>query len=95
MPDEFLHPPPPGHLERALYLKHIDIRGRLVQPPIRYDRVEGGCLFLEYLISTDGPQVVDRLMTVAFKQGRGADSEGASQEILKRGSSLAEKCTDF
>ena len=57
MPDEFLHPPPPGHLERALYLKHIDIRGRRVQPPIRYDRVEGGCLFLEYLISTDGPQV--------------------------------------
>ena len=57
VPDEFLHPPPPGHLERALYLKHIDIRGRLVQPPIRYDRVEGGCLFLEYLISTAGQQV--------------------------------------
>lgn len=60
VPDEFLHPPPRGHLERVLYLKHIDIRGRRVQPPIRYDRVDGGCLFLEYLISTDGPQVRKR-----------------------------------
>ena len=57
VPDEFLHAPPPGHLERALYLKHIDIRGRRVQPPIRYDKVGGACLFLEYLISTEGPQV--------------------------------------
>ena len=29
--------------------------------------------------------MVDRLMTVAFKQGRRADSENASQEILKHG----------
>ena len=68
VPDEFLHPPPPGHLERVLYLKHIDIRGRRVQPPIRYDRVEGGCLFLEYLISTDGPQVRKLCTSCAMEQ---------------------------
>lgn len=72
MPDEFLHPPPPGHLERALYLKHIDIRGRLVQPPIRYDRVEGGCLFLEYLISTEGPQVRKHRTQLMYNGDKGA-----------------------
>ena len=72
VPDEFLHPPPPGHLERVLYLKHIDIRGRLVQPPIRYDRVEGGCLFLEYLISTEGQQVRKRRTQLMYNGDKGA-----------------------
>lgn len=85
VPDELIKPPPRGHLERALYLKHVDISGRLVKPPMRYDKVEGGNLILEYLISAHGPQVVDRLMTVTFKQGRGTDTDGAAEEILKRG----------
>ena len=70
VPDEFLHPPP-RHLESALYLKHIDIRGRLVQPPIRYDRVEGGCLFLEYLISTEGQQVRKRRTQLMYNGDKG------------------------
>ena len=57
VPDELIKPPPRGHLERALYLKHVDISGRLVKPPMRYDKVEGGNLILEYLISAHGPQV--------------------------------------
>lgn len=85
VPDEFIRTPPRGHLEQALYVKHIDIRGKLVQPPMRYDKVDGGNLILEYLMSAHGPQVVDRLMTVTFKQRRGVVSDDASQEILKRG----------
>ena len=84
IPDEFITPPPAGHLEKALYVKHVDIRGRLVRPPMKYNKVEGGNLFMEYLISARGQQEVDRLMTVAFRPERGADTD-CSQEILKRG----------
>ena len=84
IPDDLILPPPVGHLERALYVKHLDIYGRLVRPPMRYNRVEGGNLFLEYLMSAHGQQAIDRLMTVAFRAERGADTD-CSQEILKRG----------
>ena len=57
VPDEFIRTPPRGHLEQALYVKHIDIRGILVQPTMRYDKVECGNLILEYLMSAHGPQV--------------------------------------
>ena len=57
VPDELIRTPPRDHLEQALYMKHLDIRGKLVQSPMRYDKVEGGNLILEYLISADGPQV--------------------------------------
>lgn len=84
IPDEFIRPPPAGHLERALYMKHVDIHGRLVRPPMKYNKVEGGNLLLEYLTSERGQQVVDALMTVGFRAERGADTD-CSQEILKRG----------
>lgn len=84
IPDEFVRPPPAGHLERALYVKHVDIHGRLVRPPMKYNKVEGGNLFLEYLMSAHGQQQIDRIMTVAFCPERGADTD-CSQEILKRG----------
>ena len=84
IPDEFIITPPPGHLERALYVKHVDIHGRLVRPPMKYNKVEGGNLFLEYLMSAHGQQQIDRIMTVAFRPERGADTD-CSQEILKRG----------
>lgn len=84
IPDEFILPPPAGHLERALYVKHVDIHGRLVRPPMKYNKMEGGNLFMEYLISAHGQQEVDKLMTVAFRPERGADTD-CSQEILKRG----------
>ena len=57
VPDEFIKTPPRDHLGRALYVKHVDIRGKRVQPPMRYDKVEGGNLMLDYLVSADGPQV--------------------------------------
>ena len=82
--DEFIRPPPAGHLERALYVKHVDIHGRLVRPPMKYNKVEGGNLFLEYLMSAHGQQQIDRIMTVAFRPETGADTD-CSQEILKRG----------
>lgn len=84
IPDDIILPPPVGHLERALYVKHVDIYGRMVRPPMRYNKVEGGNLFLEYLMSAHGQQAIDRLMTVAFRPERGADTD-CSQEILKRG----------
>lgn len=84
IPDQFIKPPPVGHLERALYVKHFDIQGRLVRPPMKYDKVEGGNLFLEYLMSAHDQQQIDRIMTVSFRPERGADTD-CSQEILKRG----------
>lgn len=57
VPDDLIKPPPPDHLEQALYMKHLDIRGRWVQPPMRYDKWEGGNLILEYLITAQGLQV--------------------------------------
>ena len=84
IPDEFIITPPAGHLERALYVKHVDIHGRRVRPPLKYNKVEGGNLFLEYLISANGQQEIDRIMTVAFRPERGSDTD-CSQEILKRG----------
>lgn len=88
VPDEFIKAPPRDHLGNAMYVKHINIRGRWVQPPLRYDKVEGGNLMLEYLVSANGPQVVDRLMTVTFKdfkQRNGSDTEDRAECILKRG----------
>ena len=84
IPDEIIKPPPADHLQKAMYVKHFDIHGRLVRPPMRYDKVEGGNLLLEYLMSAQGPQVVDRLMTVGFRPERGADTD-CSESILKRG----------
>ena len=57
VPDEFIKTPPKDHLIQALYVKHVEIRGRWVQGPMRYDKVEGGNLILDYLISAKGPQV--------------------------------------
>lgn len=57
VPDEFIKTPPKDHLMQALYVKHVEIRGRWVQGPMRYDKVEGGNLILDYLISAKGPQV--------------------------------------
>lgn len=88
VPDEFIKTPPKDHLIQALYVKHVEIRGRWVQGPMRYDKVEGGNLILDYLISAKGPQVVDTLMTVTFKdlrQRREYDFEDKAEEILKRG----------
>ena len=84
IPDEIIKPPPPDHLQKAMYVKHFDIHGRLVRPPMKYNKVEGGNLLLEYLMSAQGPQVVDRLMTVGFRPERGADTD-SSKSILKRG----------
>ena len=57
VPDEFIKIPPKDHLIQTLYVKHVEIRGRWVQQPMRYDKVEGGNLILDYLISAKGPQV--------------------------------------
>lgn len=57
VPEELIRPPPHDHLAKALYIKHLDIRKRRVQPPMRYDKVDGGNLMLEYLMSAYGPQV--------------------------------------
>ena len=84
IPDKFIITPPPDHLEQALYVKHVDIHGRLVRPPLKYNKVDGGTLFLEYLMSAHGQQQIDRIMTVAFRPERGANTD-CSQEILKRG----------
>lgn len=56
VPDEFIKTPPKDHLIQALYVKHVEIRGRWVQGPMRYDEVKGGNLILDYLISAKGPR---------------------------------------
>ena len=84
IPDEIIEPPPPDHLQKAMYVKHFDIHGRLVRPPMKYNKVDGCNLFLEYIISEQGPQVVDRLMTITFRPERGPKPY-FSENILKRG----------
>jgi len=64
VPDEFIKTPPKDHLIQALYVKHVEIRGKRVQGPMRYDEVKGGNLILDYLISAKGPRI-----TVSFSSG--------------------------
>ena len=91
IPDRFVRLPPYDHLSTALYVKHVVISDRLVSEPIRYKRVEGS-LLLEYLMSRQGPEVIDRLMTVCFRfDSRSVRTRGLwvatspSQEILMSG----------
>ena len=83
IPPEMITTPPEDHLKKAIYVKHFNIHGGRVRPPMRYNKVGGGNLFLEYLMSVQGPQGVDRLMTVGFRPERGRD-EDFSESILKR-----------
>lgn len=84
IPDDMITIPPKDHLQTVKYVKHFDIQGNRVRPPMKYNKMEGGNLFLEYLMSVQGPQVVDRLMTVGFRPERGAETD-CSERILKRG----------
>ncbi|XP_032240569.2 probable RNA-dependent RNA polymerase 1 isoform X2 [Nematostella vectensis] len=82
IPHEFIQAPPADHLTTTLYVKHVNIHGKWVQPPILYNKLEGGNLFIEYLITTHGHQVIDRLMTMNFQSEGEIDCSFA---ILARG----------
>lgn len=65
--------PPGDHLTEHLYIKHLEIKGREVRSFI-YNKLNS-CLFVDYLIKSEGLQAVDRLMSVSFKsldEGRGS-----------------------
>ncbi|XP_022793056.1 probable RNA-dependent RNA polymerase 1 [Stylophora pistillata] len=86
IPPEMITTPPEDHLKKAIYVKHFNIIGSRVRPQMTYNKVGGGNLFLEYLMrmSVQGPQGVDKLMTVGFRPERGTDKD-CSESILKRG----------
>lgn len=89
IPEQFIIPPPVDHLQTSIYIKHVELRGKMVHS-FTYERLQNS-LLTHYLISTNhiaGPQVIDRLMTVTFKQAY-KDQPDCSQEVLKRGVALS------
>ena len=86
IPDMFVSAPPRDHLQTAMYIKHVELREKMVDK-FNYERLNNN-LLAAYLMSTDpnGPQVIDRLMTMSFRtRSRDSDQSRYPMEILQRG----------
>ncbi|KAK3729805.1 hypothetical protein QZH41_013336, partial [Actinostola sp. cb2023] len=87
IPYEFIETPPADHLLSAIYIKHVELIGRMVHR-FTYEKLSTS-LLSEYLVLTQGPQIIDRLMTISFKGVNRNDPINYTREVLGRGVELS------